>query len=220
MNREDALALAKRMFQRLARLSPRGVKYRETAAVLVDVLSYAGRESEAENLALATTGRYPHDLDRVRGASIGFRQPGDRVTPGYEPEVLQQEVAALRARLFGAERGSMKGPTKVRAPISAFQSNGGRVFTITDGERVRGTWGPESTWLIRFNGDLAGYLYRDSAYRAPLEWHASTSPLRIRNGTSRGGFDVAAFRSAEECLVAWSRSADEILDYRENVEEP
>ena len=47
MNRDEALLLAEHMVQQLARSEPTSPIYRERAAVLVDVLSYAGLESDA-----------------------------------------------------------------------------------------------------------------------------------------------------------------------------
>lgn len=105
MNREDARVLAKRMFQQLSRLAPRSRLYHERAAVLVDVLVYAGFEHLAEGLALAVAGRYPRDRPYY---PLGLRSilpyspsntEGMPVAAGDEWRILQYEVYAVRQRM-------------------------------------------------------------------------------------------------------------------------
>ncbi len=104
---------------------------------------------------------------------------------------------------------------KVKPPVRSFLSKGGRVFTLEKGDKDArdGT-----CWMILYEGQPAGMLWRDSMYAAPLEWHASTRQIfwRKANDAPVGiGFDVAAFATVDEVLTAWARSADEILDWNE-----
>lgn len=134
MDREDALLLARQMFQELAESRPpssfsplaRHVReeiktyikpYLERAAVLVDVLSYAGFEDEAEQLALAVAGRFPRDqaypMDVVTGI---LRTPGDPIEDlSTKFDVLEREIGTIYQRIFGY--GAFHGPERRRVQI-------------------------------------------------------------------------------------------------------
>lgn len=114
---------------------------------------------------------------------------------------------------------------KLSAPINAFTTPGGRRFTLSRGthsERFAGDtlWG--DSFPILYDGKRAGLLFRSLSYGVTKagkpRWHASTRNLYWTHapGAPTGiGFDVAAFDSARECLAAWGRSADQILDWEE-----
>lgn len=110
-------------------------------------------------------------------------------------------------------------------PPERFWSPGGREFAVGEGvrwERYPGDPLWRITYPILREGEEAGRLFRSEAYGRTRagegRWHASVQALRWATcglgGPKRGGYDVAAFDSAEECLLAWGRSADEILDWR------
>jgi hypothetical protein len=110
-------------------------------------------------------------------------------------------------------------------PVADFKSAGGRSFTAADGQRSeRWTGDPlwVDAWPILFDGAEAGTLYRSLSYGTTADgaprWHASTRKLywaKASDAPTGIGFDVAAFDSAEDALAAWSRSADQILDWSE-----
>lgn len=105
-------------------------------------------------------------------------------------------------------------------PLDAFPSKGGRRFTLADGareERWKGDPLWSESWPILLDGEPAGTLFRSDNY-GPGRWQASTRALYWRKAADAPigvGFDVAAFDTAEECLAAWARSADQILDWAE-----
>lgn len=108
-------------------------------------------------------------------------------------------------------------------PVASFTSPGGRRFTVARGlheERFKGDTLWSDKWPILYNGKQAGKLFRNLNYGTgagghprwqatirELFWtHAAYAPTGV-------GFDVAAFDTAKEALVAWARSADQILDF-------
>lgn len=109
---------------------------------------------------------------------------------------------------------------RVAPPRRTFTSPGRRRFEIGPGEREEGRWGPETTWPILYRGKPAGKLFQDSKYAltddGQQRFHASTRQLFWTHATDAPtgvGFDVAAFDTLDGVLVAWGRSADQILDW-------
>jgi hypothetical protein len=112
------------------------------------------------------------------------------------------------------------------SPINSFTSAKGRRFTLSRGERrperfPGDTIGYDS-FPILYEGKRAGLLFRSLNYgrtaKGKPRWHASTRELYwtyAADAPTGVGFDVAAFDSARECLAAWGRSADQILDWEE-----
>jgi hypothetical protein len=115
--------------------------------------------------------------------------------------------------------------TKLSAPANSFLSIGGRRFTLTRGEHL--TRSPtDPLWSdhfpILFKGKRAGILIRSLTYGTTAagkpRWHASTRELYWTHSPDAPtgiGFDVSAFDTAREALIAWGRSADQILDWEE-----
>lgn len=117
------------------------------------------------------------------------------------------------------------GLPRLPPPAESFQSERGRGFTLHSGTRWE-RWPEDPLWdetfPILYEGEDAGKLYRSESYGRTAaglpKWHASITQLRWRivspSDLPMGhGYDVAAFDTAEECLHAWGRSADQILDY-------
>lgn len=114
----------------------------------------------------------------------------------------------------------------IQPPLTSFVSPGGRTFTVEPGEHWE-RFPDDNLWHdgfpILFEGKPAGKLYRSESYgrtaKGDPRWQASTRDLfwtaDVRDAPTGIGFDVAAFDTAEACLVAWGRSADQILDYAE-----
>lgn len=110
----------------------------------------------------------------------------------------------------------------------SYTSPKGRVFTLGTAERWQ-RWEGDPLWSdtvpVSLDGEPAGKLFKSESYGKTANdeprWHASLAPLRNRligwgEKTPYGlGFDVAAFDTLEECLAAWSRNADDVLDWRE-----
>lgn len=117
-------------------------------------------------------------------------------------------------------------PRSLRRPIESFTSDGGRTFIVGDAERLERS-PRDSLWSDHFpvydqQGKRVGTLLRDWSYGVTAEgdptWHGSITELRWRTNyklTQGLGYDVAKFDSIEECARAWSRSADQILDFLE-----
>lgn len=92
-----------------------------------------------------------------------------------------------------------------------FTSPGGHSFTFRRSERSD-VWGH-----IYYDGLPAGQVFNGATYPGK-PFSASTRALywRMAGDAPVGvGFDVAAFETLDECLTAWGRSADEILDWHE-----
>lgn len=115
--------------------------------------------------------------------------------------------------------------TKLSAPVNSFVSVGSRRFTLSRGEHLaRSTTDPlwSDQWPILFKGKRAGTLIRDLSYGLTADgkprWRASIRELywsRASDAPTGIGFDVSAFDTAREALVAWGHSADQILDWEE-----
>lgn len=109
-------------------------------------------------------------------------------------------------------------------PVDLFKSAKGRVFELGDGVHARKNAADEmgtDTYPIFYGKQQAGSLFRSDIYDRTgrsLQWSASMNPLRwsplvyLPQGE---GYDVAAFDTAAECLEAWARSADQIIDAQE-----
>lgn len=104
-------------------------------------------------------------------------------------------------------------------------SHGGRVFyTEIERPNVHNRSPDGETWIILYEGALAGRLYRDDMYGrtsiGALTSHASTRGLYWRYASDAPigiGFDVSGCDSVEEAMAAWLRKADEILDWSEGI---
>lgn len=110
----------------------------------------------------------------------------------------------------------------------SYTSPKGRVFTLGPIEHEE-RWKGDPLWSDTINvlldGAPAGKLFQSESYGKTANdeprWHASLNGLRMKllkwgESTPYGiGFDVAAFDTMEECLAAWSRNADGLLDWRE-----
>jgi hypothetical protein len=115
---------------------------------------------------------------------------------------------------------------RIYAPINSFTSVGGRRLTLSRGERRPERFPGDTIWCdsfpILYEGKRAGLLFRSLNYgrtaKGKPRWHASTRELYwtyAADAPTGVGFDVAAFDSARECLAAWGRSADQILDWKD-----
>lgn len=112
---------------------------------------------------------------------------------------------------------------KLSAPIVYFKSPKGREFTVGEGiheERWPGDPLYSDAWPIFYEGEKAGTLFSSLNYGTTTaglpRWQASTRQLfwsKASDAPTGVGFDVAAFDTADECVQAWARSADEILDW-------
>jgi len=109
-------------------------------------------------------------------------------------------------------------------PIDAFKSKKGRVFEVGDGVHARKNAVDDvgsDTYPIFYGKQQAGSLFRSDTYDRTgrsLQWSASMNPLRwspLVELPQGEGYDVAAFDTAAECLEAWARSADQIIDAQE-----
>ncbi len=111
----------------------------------------------------------------------------------------------------------------MKPPIESFLSPQGRAFTLADGTHSA-RWKEDPLWCdtfpILYEGKPAGKLFRSLSYGRTADgaprWHATVRELYWNHAHDapsswRGGFDVAAFDTAEAATAAWSRSADEIL---------
>ena len=115
--------------------------------------------------------------------------------------------------------------SKVKTPVQSFKTKGGRTFTVGDGthdERYKGDPLWSDCFPILLDGKPAGKLFWNENYGKTVDgkprWQASTRELywsKAADAPTGVGFDVSAFDTAEECLKAWGRSADEILDWSE-----
>lgn len=124
-----------------------------------------------------------------------------------------------------AEARSWTRPGLGVSPVTEFTSPKGRRFTVGLSTHKRANAADAygcDTFPILFDGQPAGAMFRTDNYgKAPsgdLRWHASMNPLRWKPFVElpRGqGYDVAAFDTAAECLEAWARSADQIIDAQE-----
>lgn len=118
----------------------------------------------------------------------------------------------------------------LKPPMKTFTSKGGRTFTVKRGEHSERFPGDnlwDDTFPVFFEGKPAGKLFRSETYGKTADgkprWHASTRALYWAKATDAPtgiGFDVAAFDTAEECVTAWGRSADQILDWSEGKPVP
>jgi hypothetical protein len=100
---------------------------------------------------------------------------------------------------------------------------GGRSFTLSRGEhweRFAGDTLWNDSWPIMFRGKQAGTLNCNTGYgltaKGKPRWQASTRDLYWQHAADAPvgiGFDVAGLDSASECLAAFARKADEILDW-------
>lgn len=115
-------------------------------------------------------------------------------------------------------------PKSLRPPVPSFTSAKRRRFTVGPGthtaERFPGDTLWSDTWPILLGGKQAGSLSRNLNYGTGAtgepRWQGSLNALRWQRagGPPVGiGYDVAAFDTAKECLAAWGRSADELLDW-------
>jgi hypothetical protein len=114
---------------------------------------------------------------------------------------------------------------KISAPVNRFVSIGKRQFTLSRGEHLEHYkndvhWSDQ--WPILYQGKRAGILIRSLTYGTTAagkpRWHASTRELYWTHSPDAPtgiGFDVSAFDTAREALIAWGRSADQILDWEE-----
>ena len=113
--------------------------------------------------------------------------------------------------------------TTLSPPIEQFTSDKGRAFQVQPGTHEE-RFPDDKLWVnifpILFEGEPAGKLFQSESYGRTPEgkprWHASTRALfwsKAADAPTGIGFDVAAFDSAAECLAAWARSADQILDW-------
>jgi len=125
-------------------------------------------------------------------------------------------------------------PSKsVASPVKGFTSPGGRRFTVGTGVRqiYPSEW--SEMFPVSYKGKPAGTLIDSNKYTSTrlgdrrkepvgrgLRWSGSVDELRwstpgfVSSG-KRIGYDVSAFDTVEECLLAWGRSADQILDWAE-----
>jgi hypothetical protein len=113
----------------------------------------------------------------------------------------------------------------LRPPVPSFTSAKRRRFTVGRGEhtaeRFPGDTLWSDTWPILLGGKQAGSLFRNLSYGAGSggegRWQGSLSALRWTSGGMHApvgvGFDVGPFDTAKECLAAWGRSADQLLDW-------
>lgn len=114
-------------------------------------------------------------------------------------------------------------PKSLRPPVPSFTSAKRRRFTVGPGkheERFPGDTLWSDTWPILLGGKQVGSLSRNLNYGTGAtgepRWQGSLNALRWQRagGPPVGiGYDVAAFDTAKECLAAWGRSADELLDW-------
>lgn len=114
---------------------------------------------------------------------------------------------------------------RVPPPVRAFTSAKGRRFAVRPGvhhSRHAGDPFRCDEWIIEYEGEPAGKIFRDLVYgRDKLRWHATTRQLywRLAVDAPTGiGFDVAAFDTVEEVARAWANSADQILDWHAGEE--
>jgi hypothetical protein len=115
----------------------------------------------------------------------------------------------------------------LKPPLKTFRSKGGRSFSVKEGvhtERWLGDPLWSDSWPIFYKGKQAGKLFRNLAYgttkKGKPRWQATIRELYwayatgAPSGPGKGiGYDVAAFDTPTACVAAWSRSADQILDY-------
>ncbi len=112
----------------------------------------------------------------------------------------------------------------LRPPVPSFTSAKRRRFTVGRGEhtaeRFPGDTLWNDTWPILLGGKQVGSLSRNLNYGTGAtgepRWQGSLSALRWASAMDAPvgiGYDVAAFDTAKECLAAWGRSADELLDW-------
>jgi hypothetical protein len=107
--------------------------------------------------------------------------------------------------------------------IWVIRSKGGRRFHLGPGKRCErylddSLW--DESWPIYYGKLEVGTLWRDlnygsgasgqPRYHASGRWHPVTDSWSLPTGL---GFDVAAFDTSVEALVAWSHSADQVFDY-------
>lgn len=108
----------------------------------------------------------------------------------------------------------------MKPPVKEFKSPGNRRFTVGQGEHQGNETHWSDVWPILYRGKPAGQLFRNLNYgktaKGQPRWQASTRELfwSLASDAPTGlGFDVAAFDTAKEALAAWSRSADQLLDW-------
>ena len=110
-------------------------------------------------------------------------------------------------------------------PITEFTSPKGRRFIVAASVRDEhpSRWVEDfavflvTTDIIEVESVCLSNIY----VRDGQSWSGQLSRLRwtptdgIRDLPPRAGYDVSHFPTLEECVQAWAKSADEILDYRE-----
>ena len=104
----------------------------------------------------------------------------------------------------------------------------GRTYVVGEPEQRVPRFEGDTLWCdtypVTLDGEPAGKLFKSESYGLTTSgeprWHASLADMRNRHlgwgeQTPYGlGFDVAAFDSIGECLAAWGRNADALLDWR------
>lgn len=138
-------------------------------------------------------------------------------------------------------RGGIAGSMDTSTPVvdesgdrmRTYVSAGGRTYEIGEPEhyeRFEGDILASDTYPVTLDGKPAGKLFLSWNYCRSREekprWTASLADLRNRilawtEKTPYGlGFDVGPFDSMEDCLAAWSRGADAMIDWRAANPEP
>ena len=105
-------------------------------------------------------------------------------------------------------------------PPTSFRSSGGRLFVVSAGVVDDIPSRRMVTFTVSLDGREVGSVSRSTMYPIAdgFGWSGSLNPLRWSVpgfvwAAHRVGYDVAAFATAGECVEAWARSADQILDW-------
>lgn len=182
----------------------------------------------AEEDARTSGGARLREATKARKAVERTIERAPASSPGGAPERHGRRIAREDARMPKEMWGVLSPPSisgadlrtsRVSPPVSFFASPKGRRFTVVVGTFEMTRWGRQEVWPIYYKGKPAGELVRDLNYGPGIDgkgrWRASTRQLfwTYSTGLKRGGYDVTAFNTVEECLQAWGHSADQILDF-------